>query len=72
MKYNYTTNYDDVESGKCSYSQFIIGCALAKIESTNEDFAHLSLDEVMDKLLYHYGGTHEIAIIDYFRNNFNC
>ena len=63
---NTSHTYDDVESGMITHSQFIICGALDIIARDKK----IDRDKVNQWLFYHYGGTVEIAIIDYFRNQY--
>ena len=67
---NYTDNYDNVETGKNTYEEYICGDALRCLQIKCGWIDNsLSLKEVEEKIIATYGGTSEIAIIDCFRNN---
>ena len=63
---NTSHTYDDVENGTISHKQFII-CEALDIIARDKKFDR---DKICQWLLYHYGGTIEIAIIDHFRNQY--
>ena len=56
--------YEDVESNEIRYDDYIISQALDIIARKTE----WPRETVAERLISHYGGTIQIAIIDYFRN----
>ena len=67
MEYGKSYTYDDVENLVITYSEFIMSKALDIISKTQK----IDRKKVGDWVLDTYGGTLEIAIIDYYRN-FHC
>jgi len=56
--------YEDVETGKVKYDEYIVSGALDTIATAWK----APRDEVADKLVDKYGGTLENAICNYVRN----